>query len=397
MTTEVAKDERFCVRVRNLPAVLSGEAVTALLSHYGAVHKAASSGREPGAVASNKTQKAIAAFSSREDQQNAQRRLQTLELAGHHLQVEVVGDVDASNAVESKAQHTEEDSRVPLDGQPPLPKGLPPPLPPFPPPQSSIPIPNSMYAPAPLAPHLGFYTQVLHLMNKMNLPLPFEEDAIPGRFSNTNKEEKQVVDRYRRRSLKRPRSSVSSDQQIVEEEEGSDENLIEEAIDTEAEPVTDTHDTTKKLHLSGDTDGTRPAGIMNGDQRGGIGPIVKPVIIRKTVARQHKRASVLRSSALATAFEESGRDQQQTQRLTRPGVISETELLKEPLMASYDRGAPSSTIVVQNLADTVDQNDLRSVFGYVLPLDVALEYVMLTPSSALSAAVLTPYCLDVFA
>ncbi|KAF4324049.1 hypothetical protein BBO99_00002307 [Phytophthora kernoviae] len=67
----------------------------------------------------------------------------------------------------------------------------------------------------------------------------------------------------------------------------------------------------------------------------------------------------------------------------RPGVISETELNRqrlapgdlrmEQLMTSYERGLPSPVVMVQNIAETVDEKDLRSIFGYVLPLDVTLE------------------------
>ncbi|KAJ8571935.1 hypothetical protein ON010_g4897 [Phytophthora cinnamomi] len=154
MTTSAPVDERFSLRVRNLPGVLSTEAITSLLSHYGATRvrvlqrrNAASSGKEPGA---KKLQKAIATFVSREAQQNAQRRLQSLELAGHHLQVEVVGDEAATTSTEAKPEAVETGNTMPLKGQPPLPKGLPPPLPPTP-----APVQNPLYAPAPLAPHLG--------------------------------------------------------------------------------------------------------------------------------------------------------------------------------------------------------------------------------------------------
>ncbi|OWZ15030.1 hypothetical protein PHMEG_00011405, partial [Phytophthora megakarya] len=149
-------DERFSLRVRNLPAVLSVEAITTLLSHYGAtcirvLHRrnAASSGKEPGAATSKKLQKAVAIFATREAQQNAQKRLHSMELAGHRLQVEVVGDEAATTSIETKQETGKTKNNVNWSGQPPLPKGLPPPLPPPTPSQ------NPLYAPAPLAPHLG--------------------------------------------------------------------------------------------------------------------------------------------------------------------------------------------------------------------------------------------------
>ncbi|GMF10989.1 unnamed protein product [Phytophthora lilii] len=182
MAANAPVDERFYLRVRNLPAVLSTDAITSLLSHYGAtrvrvlqrrvravdpcsrtgivgcinahdtfLQNAVSSGKEPGAAPSKKLQKAVATFASREAQQNAQRRLHSLELAGHHLQVEVVGDDAATTSPQAKPGATELGNKLPLNGQPPLPKGLPPPLPPTPPPEQ-----NPLCAPAPLAPHLGY-------------------------------------------------------------------------------------------------------------------------------------------------------------------------------------------------------------------------------------------------
>lgn len=43
------------------------------------------------------------------------------------------------------------------------------------------------------------------------------------------------------------------------------------------------------------------------------------------------------------------------------------ELREEPMMANYVRGEPSTTLMVRNLADGVDEDDLRSIFAFVLP------------------------------
>uniref|UniRef100_H3HCZ6 RRM domain-containing protein n=1 Tax=Phytophthora ramorum TaxID=164328 RepID=H3HCZ6_PHYRM len=159
MVVNAPADERFCLRIRNLPAVLSTEAITSLISHYGSTRvrvlqrrNAASSGKEPGAAPSKQLQKAVAIFATREAQQNARRRLHSLVLAGQHLQVEVVGDEAATASTETRPQPVQTGDELPLKGQPPLPKGLPPPLPPTP-----TPMQNLLYAPAPLAPHLGLH------------------------------------------------------------------------------------------------------------------------------------------------------------------------------------------------------------------------------------------------
>ena len=54
------------------------------------------------------------------------------------------------------------------------------------------------------------------------------------------------------------------------------------------------------------------------------------------------------------------------------------ELAKESLVESYVRGVPSRTIMVRNVPHAMDEKDLRSIFGYVLPTDMALEYVLIT-------------------
>lgn len=62
-------------------------------------------------------------------------------------------------------------------------------------------------------------------MNKMNLPPPFDDDAIPGRFSIKPKLNEQESDMAsaRRRNRKRPRTGECLDEQIVEEDEEEDE------------------------------------------------------------------------------------------------------------------------------------------------------------------------------
>lgn len=54
-------------------------------------------------------------------------------------------------------------------------------------------------------------------------------------------------------------------------------------------------------------------------------------------------------------------------------------------MKTYVRGLPSTSIMVKNFAHAMDEKDLRSVFGYVLPMDMALEYVVLILTSLLCA------------
>ncbi|ETN09311.1 hypothetical protein PPTG_11752 [Phytophthora nicotianae INRA-310] len=401
-------DERFSLRVRNLPAVLSTEAITSLLSHYGATRvrvlkrrNAASSGKEPGADPPKNLQKAVAIFATREAQQNAQKRLHSLELAGHRMLVETVGDEAAATPIETKPEARKTGGNASISYPPPLPKGVPPPLPPTP-----DPLQNRLYAPAPLAPHLGlnyapsplleykypratesivrnianalialprFYTQVLHLMNKMNLPPPFEEDTIPGRFSVKQDE----TEGTQGNQLKRRRIDHSLPPQIVEEDD--DDEQDEENTDA-----------TGSVEAHPQPTESREVANKSDHKRSDQGNDSLPVLIGKPLARQNKLISTKMSATFSTAFEigTDNRNHQEVQQSTRLGVISENEvnrqrlapeeLLKEPFMESYVRGLPSNSIMVKNIARGVDEKDLRYVFGYVLPTDMALESMKLT-------------------
>ncbi|KAE9042167.1 hypothetical protein PR001_g6311 [Phytophthora rubi] len=440
MTANAPADERFSLRVRNLPAVLSSEAITSLLSHYGASRvrvlqrrNVASSGKEPGAAAPKKLQKAVATFASREAQQNAQRRLQRMELAGHYLQVEVVGDEAATTSTETQPEAVETGHTLPLKGQPPLPKGLPPPLPPTP-----APVQNPLYAPVPLAPHLGlhyapsplleykypkatesivrnianalialprFYTQVLHLMNKMNLPPPFEVDAIPGRFSARPEatEKGSGIAGARRPNRKRPRTGESLHEQIVEEEEDEEENGgVQDAV-KEDTTASETHPT--QLPQSSERTNAKSSVAFRPSSSG---PSIatkdndsRSELIGKPLVRQNKLLTIKKNAALNGAFQlgAESRSNHGTHQLARPGVISKNELdrqrvppkdlLKEPLLASYSRGSPSNVVLAKNIARGVDEKDLRFVFGYVLPLNSTLDSVKIRLSAAMSSALVT--------
>ncbi|CAI5745969.1 unnamed protein product [Peronospora destructor] len=414
-------DDRFCLRVRNLPAVLSNEAITSLFTHYGATRvrvlqrqNAASSGKEPGAMTCKQSQKVIAIFATREAQQNARKRLHLLELAGHHLQVEVVGDEAAITSSETKPETVKTRDNVLLQSQPPLPKGLPPPLS-----RTRVPVQKNVYAPVPLAPHLGlnfapsplleykypkasesivrnianalialprFYTQVLHLMNKMNLPPPFQEDVIPGMFSIKQgmTQPKCGSEDLQKQHLKRCRTDESSMAQIIEEEEEEEEGPDDDgAHSNRSKDVSSVADRDPKVDQKSN-DASRK------DQVKLTGKLFT-----------HRFSSIKKSSTLKTVFQldiDKGRHSN-VSRPIRPGVISENEvnrlrlsreeLMKAPLMKSYVRGFPSSTIVVNNISHATDEKDLRSVFGYVLPMDMNLNLIKMKRLPAKGSALIS--------
>lgn len=144
------------LRVKNLPGVLSSEAVASLLSHYGAADVKLLKDVSAVLKAKRAPQSAIATFRTSADRESALVRLSKLQLAGHHVRAELIGDVCT---VPETQQHSEESAsrsaNVKRKAPPPLPKGPPPPLPPAEPVSQRAPS-HSYYTAAPLAPHLGY-------------------------------------------------------------------------------------------------------------------------------------------------------------------------------------------------------------------------------------------------
>uniref|UniRef100_A0AAV1T8F2 RRM domain-containing protein n=1 Tax=Peronospora matthiolae TaxID=2874970 RepID=A0AAV1T8F2_9STRA len=429
-------EKRFCLRVRNLPAALSTATITSLLTHYGATrvrvfprqNAAVSSGREPGAIAKH-SQDAIATFETREAQKNAQKRLHLLELAGHYLQVAPVGEKDTTKSKGTEVAAVGTQNNVHAKYRTPLllSHPIPPPLPPTP-----APVQNPVHAPVPLAPHLGldyapsplleykypratesivynianalialprFYTQVLHLMNKMNLPPPFKEDSIPGRFTakkDTAGQNSGGPRGMHSERLKRCRVDENSNARIVrqeeeeEEEEGAESDVVGQGAAVENSSCTaPVHSplSAHRLSNAGSSTTHSMTGYKESDEPCRDYP---HEVISKQLPQRKVFLPIKKSTRLTPAFHfEVNKDGcRNASRLLRPGVISEKEVnrrrllqkewSKEHLTESYTRGVPSNAIVVRNVPHAMDEKDLRSIFGYVLPTSIALDSITIT-------------------
>uniref|UniRef100_K3X185 RRM domain-containing protein n=1 Tax=Globisporangium ultimum (strain ATCC 200006 / CBS 805.95 / DAOM BR144) TaxID=431595 RepID=K3X185_GLOUD len=160
---EAKDDACIYLRVKNLPGVLSEDAVSSLLRHYGALHvkllqdRAAKPAR---ATTLKPPQTAIATFSTSDARAKALARLRNMQLAGHQLRADLLGN-DGAEDRESKTGHAPENdtqaAKAPVATQPPLPRDPPPPLPPPTQPHTNKHVGHSYYAPASLAPHLGLH------------------------------------------------------------------------------------------------------------------------------------------------------------------------------------------------------------------------------------------------
>lgn len=172
-----------------------------------------------------------------------------------------------------------------------------------------------------------FYTQVLHLMNKMNLPPPFEENAIPGVFSR-DRETKQQQYQARQLSLKRKFPGAQRSSFIVEEDEDEDNDEAKQA-DQSSDAPNDSNGTAKKQRVqievsvkADDAAKTAPEAVQE--------PVQRHVSV---VAALHPSKPKALSTRIARAFESSGLGTDR-RRAARPGVISEQELERQRLPAT---------------------------------------------------------------
>jgi hypothetical protein len=149
-------------------------------------------------------------------------------------------------------------------------------------------------------------------MNKMNLPLPFENDAIPGIFS---------ADRENRTDRKRSRPAEPPlTPQIVEEDEDEEESEV--AVETSTAPAASSPTARKRPRVV-DSRCSNVADAADTQQGQSIG--------ERSQWRTHKRPEgratrvVSDAAQLSRAFQIVENSKQEPM-LPRPGVITEAEV-----------------------------------------------------------------------
>lgn len=174
-----------------------------------------------------------------------------------------------------------------------------------------------------------FYTQVLHLMNKMNLPPPFEENAIPGVFSR-DRELERVGQRERQQtgfqSLKRKFPGAQPSSFTVEEEDDDDDDDGEDGSSTNRDDsVSSSGDAAKKPRVEPQpqlpADHPMAASSSNQPPPQRVPPVA--------TATSHPKPL---SAMIARAFETSGLGAAQS-RSPRVDLLSEQELAARRLPA----------------------------------------------------------------
>lgn len=242
-----------------------------------------------------------------------------------------------------------------------------------------------------------FYTQVLHLMNKMNLPPPFEDDAIPGAFSREREAAQSAADAAKQRK----RNAPSAPAFTVEEDDDSDS---EDGAEQGESDLRDAGSAPKRQRIASAAETPCEPLTASAQSRAPSLPAVHvtpPTLAYKPKARTSGFAKAFAASALGS----------ETRGAVRLGVISEhelerqrvssegasvnscgtrdavrqllmrstcalrhyVELLQCDAMTDYDCGKPSRSLRVRNVAASVDEQDLAFVFGCVLPQSMELS------------------------
>ncbi|KAJ0407350.1 hypothetical protein P43SY_004778 [Pythium insidiosum] len=361
---------RPTLRVKNLPGVLSDDAIASLLTRYGAtqvrvLRRQRDAVRRGGGDTARAPLTAIAEFAAQRELQSARQKLSTVDLAGFRLAVDVlVADADdkpapaaapAPSAANAPANATAAMAPVPLAPH----IGLhyaPSPLLHYKYPRATVPIVRNIANALLALPR--FYTQVLHLMNKMNLPPPFEDDAIRGFFSPQSE-----------RQAKRPRPPTGSDEQQEEEDEEEEEEEEEEEAPAPLPAPS--------------AASVEPAARPRKRRRPSKAPLASPSPVFQPSA----------SSAPALA-----------PRADRPGVLTTRELLAQRRAPSAGASSPrcrreeapptssspSRVVRVEPLPPSADERDVEYVMAYVLPPETPLAALHVDLSSGGVALVRYP-------
>lgn len=188
-----------------------------------------------------------------------------------------------------------------------------------------------------------FYTQVLHLMNKMNLPPPFEERSIPGIFSKDREEKAAATEAQRqglflkrkfpgaqRSSSARDEFTIEEDDDEEEEEEDGGEDRLRQTDQTESsqESKRQRVSDTSAAHTADPTE--TPLPLAHDLQSTPVVSVSKPSATTAISVHTSKAKRSAPTTGIARAFENI-REGTDSNRSVRPGVISEAELNRQRL------------------------------------------------------------------
>ncbi|GLJ53369.1 hypothetical protein SUGI_1137910 [Cryptomeria japonica] len=353
------QDDQVTLIVKHLPEALPEETLMRLFSYYGA------SAVRP-CVAGRLKNSAFIDFENEATASRAKSQLNRLRFLGKILSVERAEPLNSVGRKEGEAEKqdpplSKENQQLTGDGpkfvgEPIAPTlGIDYPFPPhleyaYPPPDGNI-LTNIVNA---LIAVPRFYTQVLHLMNKMNLPAPFRP-ALPTPPLPTPPLSTQPLSTssFPNRSL----GDLSSEESELES--------------SEEECFNDGKTLTGSVELDKRQSGAKPTSVLRKE----LVPVKKkrPVLqikIKATPSGQPCDSSTKENKDVEdTEMEIGGDEEAATTRLfatpaeLEAGKLPLTELLVLPMFKNYSPGNPSPVLYIKNLAKDVVVDDFSFVFG----------------------------------
>ncbi|KAF8728555.1 hypothetical protein HU200_017818 [Digitaria exilis] len=354
--------------VRHLPEAITQEMLSRLFSHYGATSVRPCAGGKLRNCA-------FVDFRDEAAANHAHSLLNRLRFLGKVLIVERANLPNANNAhAKPQDQLVHGLSQVPSTGsqnqknststaEPIAPKlGVDYPFPPhleyaYPPPDGNI-LTNIVNA---LIAVPRFYTQVLHLMNKMNLPAPFRM-ALPTPPLPSQVPAPPHPPPPQPPTAEEPRSAdLSSDESELE---SSDEDVDKrkskrakhEAIVGSAVDKSVAHEAV----------GVKPAALVSNELQ-----VIKkknPVLQIKIASKATQKEQPVPSTTDKEL--DSTNEQLEEKHFVTPQEIEKDklppeEILSLPMFKNYTPGNPSSVLYIKNLAKDVTHDDFYYIFGYL--------------------------------
>ncbi|KAK4769870.1 hypothetical protein SAY87_030402 [Trapa incisa] len=373
-------DSSVTLLIRHFPEAIPQETLSTILSHYGA--SAVRPGKLKGCV--------FVDFVNEPLSYQAQRALNGLRFHGRVLKVERANNPIKANEIQhGQAQSAKEvqsrsGSSTNDDGknlkmvsvvteEPIAPKlGIDYPFPPqleyaYPPPDGNI-ISNIANA---LIAVPRFYTQVLHLMNKMNIPAPFRM-ALPTIHVPPAAPEPPPPPAPLSISTKHSLEELSESES---EMESSEEEVDEKAsvVDTSRITVTSRKKRLKKEAIVGpavnkeithEEVGVKPAALLPKEI-----PLIKknkPVlqikIVPKKLIAEQKNDDEARGEDVPEK-EKSNVESFATAEELERGKLPMEEILSLPQFKNYAAGSPAPVLYIKNLAKDVVHDDFYFIFG----------------------------------
>ncbi|XP_075979171.1 RNA-binding region-containing protein 3 [Anticarsia gemmatalis] len=358
--------------IRHLPTTLSFQDKEQLLKHFGA---------EKVWETKSKRYYIFASFSNVDKAKAALTRLHQLEIAQRRLVVEYSNDNEPTTGKKQGSEQNSETTNLIKEflktlnaWSPSIDFYQPPPVHlkykyPDITPEIAINIVNTLFS------HKPFYTQTLHLMNKMCLNTPFEENAKAVEFFKETFK-KFFVDLSQQMELD---SQVQSETEESEISSAEDEHRIQPTqniVKRKRKLPVPKHDATKILSTLPPPPKTKKT-VVNQEE---VFELVTPVHEPKKIQLNVHQDALQKPSEEPEVVGEIGkfqREEQPVQEEDKPEeveqpTISKKELLRNrvsyrdmkvlPVFKNYHPGEPSMRLYIKNLAKTVTEQDVKSIY-----------------------------------